>query len=383
MIPILAIALAAAAPQTAPLPAANAAPDYSHDAAWLCRPGREDACAQDLTTTVIAADGSRRTEPFVPAASPAFDCFYVYPTVSRDPTPNSDMVAGPEEHSVAHVQAERFKSVCRVFAPMYRQITLTALRELMVGGTPAMNRAMAYDDVKAAWDDYLKRDNGGRGVVLIGHSQGSFVLKDLIAREIDGKPVQARIISAMLIGANVGVPAGKDAGGDFKSMPLCRSNAQSGCVVSYVSFRADAPPPANSRFGKADLPGMVAACTNPAALGGGKAATRNYLTVTGTPSAAPTPPWTSDGVAVTTPFVSAPGLLSTECASAGGYNYLAVTVNGDPAGARTDAIGGDVMAGGTILKDWGLHLIDMDLAMGDLVALADSQAKGWAAKRRH
>ena len=45
-------------------------------------------------------------------------------------------------------------------------------------------------DVEAAWDDYLARDNKGRGVVLIGHSQGSGILKQLIAREIEGQPAQ-------------------------------------------------------------------------------------------------------------------------------------------------------------------------------------------------
>ena len=48
----------------------------------------------------------------------------------------------------------------------------------------------------------------------------------------------------MLIGMNVGVPEGKDVGGDFKTMPLCRSADQYGCVVSFVTFRSDSPPPA-------------------------------------------------------------------------------------------------------------------------------------------
>ena len=41
---------------------------------------------------------------------------------------NSDMTAGPEEHGVILQQFARFASVCRVYAPLYRQVTLTALR---------------------------------------------------------------------------------------------------------------------------------------------------------------------------------------------------------------------------------------------------------------
>ena len=380
----IALILAAVAPQAATAASPSPTPDYRDASAWLCRPGSRDACAQDQGATVIAADGTRTAAPFKPATDPKFDCFYVYPTVSTDPTPNSDMTADLAERRVIQFQAARFGSVCRVFAPLYRQITLTALRTVMTGGAVAMDRAMAYDDVKLAWDDYLKRDNDGRGVVLVGHSQGAGLLKQLLAREIEGKPVAARIVSAMLIGTNVAVPAGKDVGGDLKIMPLCRTADQVGCVVTYVSFRADAPPPANSRFGKVDGAGLTAGCTNPAALAGGKAIADAYLSSGGAiaSTAAAPGPWTSDGAPVTTPFVKAPGLLSTECVSAGGFTYLAVTTNADASDPRTDSIVGDVTVGPTILKDWGLHLIDMNLAMGDLVTLADRQAKAWRAQRK-
>ena len=102
-------------------------------------------------------------------------------------------------------------------------------------------------------------------MVLIGHSQGSGVLTELIRREIDGKPIQSKIVSALLLGTNVAVPKGQDVGGAFKTMPLCRAADQVGCVISYVSFRSNVPPPADSRFGKVQGEGMEAACTNPAA----------------------------------------------------------------------------------------------------------------------
>src|SRR5262249_12966208 len=77
-----------------------------------------------------------------------------------------------------------------------------------------------------------------------GHSQGSSVLIQLIKNEIDGKPVQDRIVSALLLGMNVAVPIGKDVGGAFQKKPLCRAANQTGCVISYVTFRQNAPPPA-------------------------------------------------------------------------------------------------------------------------------------------
>ena len=365
--------------RTAPVAAPK--PDYADKATWLCLPGRADACSADQSATIVAANGSQTVEAFKPAADPKFDCFYVYPTVSLDPTPNSDMNAGLEERTVATFQAARFAKYCRVFAPLYRQVTITALQALLAGKAVNADRALAYADVKAAWAQYLARDNKGRGVVLIGHSQGSFVLKQLIAEEIDGKPAQKLLVSAMLIGANVGVPSGKDVGGDFKAVPLCRAAGQSGCVVSYVTFRETAPPPANSRFGVVPKAGWQAACTNPAALGGGKAVTDNYLPSKSGFGAAPMGPWTSDGAPVTTPFVKVPGLLSASCKQDGKFSYLALAVNADPADPRTDTITGDVVVFGKVLPDWGLHLIDMPVAMGDLVELANTQAMAWQRRR--
>ncbi len=368
---ILAALQAAASP--------SPAPDYAQDAAWLCRPGRQDACAVNQDVTVVRPDGGRKVERFRADKAAAFDCFYVYPTVSNDPTPNSDMTAGPEELAVAAAQAARFTSKCRVYAPLYRQVTLTALRQTLLGGTPAVDRGLGLADVYNAWNDYLRRDNKGRGVVLIGHSQGSGVLKELIARYIEGQPSQRNVVAAYLIGTNLAVPQGAAVGGDFKRLPLCTRAGQYGCVVSYVTFRADAPPPEGSRFGRiADKPGMVAACVNPAAIGGGKAVTDAIFGAKGAGmSSAEQASWASVGPPVATPFVKVPGLISAECVSGDGFNYLAVTVNADPKDARTDTIVGDVVANGQILKDWGLHLIDMPVAMGNLVELADAQAKAW------
>ena len=379
------VTLALAAALTAPANAQNApAPDYAQEEAWLCRPGRADACAANQDATIVAANGTQTVEAFKPAAEPKFDCFYVYPTVSLDPTPNSDMKAGLEEQTVATFQAARFAKYCRVFAPLYRQITLAGLRRLGSTSNASADRALAYGDVKAAWAQYLATENKGRGVVLIGHSQGSGMLKQLIAEEIDGKAAAtARIISAMLLGTNVAVPVGKTVGGDLKRFALCTSAKQTGCLITYVTFRSEAPPPENSRFGVVAQPGMVAACTNPAALGGGKAVSDNYLGTRGAGlGSGIQAPWVKDGPAVTTPFVKAPGLISTECVTSGKFSYLAVTVNADPADPRTDTIAGDVTILNKVLADWGLHLIDMPVVMGNLVELSNVQAKAWAAKKR-
>ena len=393
----LALALSAVAAAQSPQPQGAAPgptpppPNYREGANWLCRPGRADACgAADLTATRVTAKGQLSPVVYTPARAPAVDCFYVYPTVSHDPTPNSDLTPGPEERGVVQQQFARFGSVCRTYAPMYRQVTLTALQSLMQGKPVAADRELAYADVKAAWQDYLAHDNGGRGFVLIGHSQGSGVLTRLIKEEIDGKPIAKRMVSAILGGTSLPVPPGADVGGAFKSTPLCRRTAQTGCVVAFASFRADSPPPANSRFGRIAAlpgappvaPGSQAACVNPAALGGGRAELHSFMTASGQSITAvpePAPQWVAGQPPLTTAFAYTPGLYQAECVNQGGFSYLAVTVDPDPTDVRrtTAEQTGDVKVGGVILKDWGLHLIDMNLTMGDMTKLVGEQAAAY------
>lgn len=373
----------AQSPAASETPAAPAAQpnDYSKPETWLCRPGQKDSCAVDLSTTIVARNGKFKKESFNAARNAPVDCFYVYPTVSLDPGGNSDMTAGPEEHGVILQQFARFASVCRVYAPLYRQVTLTALRSIIAGKPMPVDRTLGYNDVLEAWNFYLKNDNAGRGVVLIGHSQGSGVLTQLIRNEIDGKPVQEKVISALLLGTNLPVENGKDVGA-FQHIPLCKSASQIGCAVAYASFRDNVPPPANSRFGKAQGENMASACVNPAALGGGSGELHAYLSngrFIASSAAAPKP-WVTPEQKVTTPFVSVPGLLSAQCVSSDAGTYLAVHVNADPSDARTDDIVGDVVVNNQVQKDWGLHLIDANLAMGNLVELVRAQTKVYGKK---
>lgn len=382
--------LNAQAPAPAPAqPAAQEAPkpnDYRDPRNWLCRPGRtDDACAFDMTTTVVSADGKLTRETWTADPKAPIDCFYVYPTVSTDQTPNSDMTADPAEVNVVRQQFARMASKCRPFAPLYRQVTISALmRGLAGGGRPTLDRGLAYDDVRDAWNDYLKHDNQGRGVVLVGHSQGSYVLMPLIRNEIEGKPIQSQLVSAILMGATVPVAKGKDTGGAFRNIPLCRSASQIGCVIAFTSFRSTIKPPANTLFGKADDPAHEAGCTNPANLAGGSGQLHAYLsaggrTITGT---APPQPWVTPPQEINTPWVSVPGLLTAACATNEHATYLEITVHGNPNDPRVDDIVGDLGRPGAPMANWGLHLVDANIAMGNLLEIIGQQTKSYLARKK-
>lgn len=339
---------------------------YADPAHWLCRPDlAESPCETDLDLTVVQEDGTTEVIPHEVATDPAFDCFYVYPTINMTGGGNApfDGEYGPEL-GITRTQAGRFSSLCRVYAPVYRQITMDGF----AAPDAAEMLDTAYADVSDAFRHYLANDNQGRPFVVLGHSQGSGMLSRLLAEEIDDdEALRSHLISALLIGGAVAAPEGEDVGGDFENIPACREDTQTGCVVTFASFRADAPPPEGALFGRPREGGGVALCTNPAALGGGSAELQAIY-----PDA--NQAWAegaTDVPEITTPFFALPGLVSGECVSENGYDYLAITVNADPSGPRIDDISGDIGPA------WGLHAVDYNLVMGDLIDLVATQAAAW------
>jgi hypothetical protein len=361
---------------------ANGADPADTDAAgveWLCRPGQApDPCTASLTTTVAPRSGPTRIARSADAAHPAIDCFYVYPTVSEQSGANANLAIDPAETAVAKSQASRFSQVCRVFAPLYPQLTLSAI--LDPADLTAANLAKAYDGVAAAWDDYLGHDNDGRGVVVIGHSQGAALLIALLRRKVDADPaVRRRLVSAIILGGNVTVPIGQTVGGSFAHIPACTSTTETGCVIAYSSF--DQQPPANSLFGRPGAgvsgltpgaspttTGLQVLCVNPASPSGGAAPLMPYFpsaqTTAGLGSEA------SEAPSVSTPWVTEPDLYMGQCEYRDGASWLQVSAPitaGDTRPVVKETLG----------PTWGLHLVDVNISLGNLVALLADEGRSY------
>ena len=337
---------------------------------WLCKPGLADnPCEPGFKTTTISPSGEVGDVEKVKAdKKPAADCFYVYPTVSDDDGRNSDLSIDPEERSIALYQAARYGLHCRVFAPMYRQITL----ESLFSGTPPTpeERALAYDDVVAAWRTYLDKYNDGRGVILMGHSQGTFVLRQLIHDYVDPKKgVRKRLVSAILLGGNVLVKQGSAVGGDFQHVDACESPKETGCAIAFSTFNA--PVPADARFGHATttLNGSPATGDEVLCAYPGSGQLRSVY-----PSE-PFAPGTTIGTAtnlvgVPRPAVSTPWIQADAytggCSATDNANVLQISPVDDAPTLNPvpDAT-------------WGLHLVDANIALGNLTDLVAKQIKAY------
>jgi Protein of unknown function (DUF3089) len=337
------------------VPDVGAATRPSHTAAttvWLCRPNQP----ADPCTTSRASTASPRAR--------GFDCFYVYPTVSAETSENADLTVQPAEKAAAIVQASRFSQRCTVWAPMYRQVTVAGLKGLT---TVRTGTATAYASLLAAWKDYLAHDNHGRPIIFIGHSQGAAMLIRLLQTQIDPSPsLRRRMVSAILLGGNVQVPTGRSVGGTFRDIPTCGSASQTGCVIAYSTFGST--PPANSLFGRAgrgvslqsgqtDSGSQQVACVNPVTFTALAGNLQPYFrSATARPS----------GVPVVTPWVNFPGLYNAQCRQSAGASWLQVTTTpaaGDPRPTVSATLG----------PQWGYHLDDVNLALGNLVTDVGSE----------
>jgi hypothetical protein len=354
---------------------AFSSPTYSQDENWLCRPGASTSrCKDPAESTEVGTDNA-----LSPVAAPAkvtnkTDCFYVYPSVDvTSPAGRVKDFANIEDiWTVARTQGALFGHLCSVYAPLYHQATINSYNDPTVRDSLLEE---AYGEVDDAFNHYLAQYNKGRDIILIGHSQGSHMLRRLMQKHFDGaegETLRKQLSLAILLGplGDVTVPKGALVGGSFRSIPICQSAEERACVVTYSSYPANMPP--NATFGLAvgGIPeGREAPCTNPAAMAGGKAKSAGAYFLS-------TPVGTYAGATidfksmlqVKTDLTVYRNMYSLECKkNDAGQPYLAVTVEQASGAARKDPIQYD--APGLALSLLGLHVLDYNLGLDDLAAL--------------
>ena len=372
----------AAAPAAAAAPASQP-PRYDQAEAWLCRPDLpQDPCRDDLDATEVRADGAHIARPFVPAAHPLADCFYVYPTVDMEVSPGNhdDFTDTSRMREFTRAQVARFSSVCRVFVPLYRQMTIGTY--LAPADEHQRRFDVAFGDVQAAFRHYLAHFDDGRGIVLLGHSQGAQMVEKLLQTTFDDDPaMRARLVVALPIGGDVNVAEGSTRGGTFHNLPLCTSDDELGCVVAYATY---APEGLKHPWPGPPGPGRRTACVNPAALGGpSRARLSGTAFVTHSRYRDNMP---GSGLA-STPFVILPDFYSAWCVDRpDGFSYLAVTPDPRPGDTRSNPLDLDAALWRQQLGrvQLGLHILDYQFTQDDLVRLVGRKAAvAGAAPRAH
>ena len=201
-----------------------APPDYSDLKYWAASPHK--------------ADASDKIPLFLKDEKQDYraDVFFIYPTIYDNDSDTASWNAWLSDEKVNAeidkttilLQTSVFNGSCRVYSPRYRQANMVAFYSM---GTPKADAAfdMAYNDVKTAFQYYLKNENNGRPIVIAGHSQGTLHAIRLLKEFFDGTSLQKQLVCAYIPGYRIKTD-------EYKSLPVGERPDQTGCILGWRSY---------------------------------------------------------------------------------------------------------------------------------------------------
>lgn len=165
------------------------------------------------------------------------DVFFLHPTIYttqlKDSNLNADIndayLNAKTDYSSILYQASVFNQHARIYAPRFREAHISAY--FTKDTLRSINAfAIAYADIKSAFDYYLKNHNNGRPIIIASHSQGTTHALRLLKDYFENKPLQKQLVAAYLVGMEIP----KDF---FSSLEMCENPAQTGCFCGWRTFR--------------------------------------------------------------------------------------------------------------------------------------------------
>lgn len=348
----------------------TAAPDYADKASWACRPDVSgDACDRDLTAVEVLPNGTTQLVAHQPAPAPKIDCFYIYPTVDLNVLPglHQNIQDKSEPEKTTALQAARLSEVCRVFAPLYRQVTIGTY--LTASDDRGLCFDVAYEDVRRAFEHYLQNDNQGRGFVIYGHSQGGQITSRLVRERIEtDSALKARLVAALPIGWSLGTDASLSTGGSFKSVPLCKTKQELGCAMGYRTYAAGNTFPTEP----AQLSeGSVSVCTLPP----DPAAEQTILSRSYFPSNLDSGGMFPASIARQAPYVLYRRMYKARCVSQGSLKAMEISLAREAGDTRPNPLD---FSSAILQSSNGTHIFDVQLTEGDLIDVIAAKAAAYA-----
>lgn len=205
-----------------------AASRYADKAMWLARPDLPDS------------PGKWTPDGATPGPRPPVSVFYVHPTSyfgrAQWNAPLDDASANRYATLFLRGQATAFNATGDIWAPRYRQATFGTF--LTTGKDAQAALDLAYHDVEAAFDAFVRDIGPSRPIILAGHSQGALHLIRLLHDRVAGTALARRIVAAYV----VGWPVSRSVDLPRMGLPECRGPTQAGCILSWQSFAEPADP---------------------------------------------------------------------------------------------------------------------------------------------
>lgn len=202
-------------------------PDYSNLNYWASHPWKTNA-ADKIPSSIQ----NKNKDSLV-------DVFFIHPTTYTELAMpmgwNADIdneaINKKTDNGTILYQASVFNQHCRIFAPRYRQANLKAF---FTTDKSAADKAfeIAYEDIKAAFEYYLKYYNKGRPIIIASHSQGTIHAGRLLKEFFENKSLEKNLVCAYIIG----LPVFENY---FKKLRPCKDSTATGCFVSWRTFKEE------------------------------------------------------------------------------------------------------------------------------------------------
>ncbi|MBK8350304.1 MAG: DUF3089 domain-containing protein [Saprospirales bacterium] len=200
------------------------ATDYSNQQNWAALPTMKDNADWTPNGLTNKQDSAQ------------VDVFFIHPTTDvtgfkGNANIDNKAINNQTDDFPIKYQASVFNESCKVYAPRYRQ---AALHNFFTKNNEKSEQAfdVAYQDIKAAFEYYLKNYNNGKPIIIAGHSQGSMHAQRLLREYFDGKPLQNQLVEAYIIG----FPTHEN---QFQYLKISEKADTFGGYISYSTFGMD------------------------------------------------------------------------------------------------------------------------------------------------
>ncbi len=203
-------------------------PNFEENTSWAALPSLMDMA--DQIPKCKSQIGDHQSDAKV-------DVFFIYPTIYTQKPENgftwnasiTDKNLNERiDNSAIKNQASVFNGSCKVYSPRYRQAHYSVfLTKDSVSARKAMD--VAYDDVKEAFNYYLKNYNHNRPIIIAAHSQGTLHAVRLLQEFFDNKPLKSQLVTAYLVGMPINDSM-------FQDLKISLNSGDVGGYVSWNTF---------------------------------------------------------------------------------------------------------------------------------------------------
>jgi len=232
--------------------------DYGNLNNWAFHPNKPGTLIDGFNLNIAVINEQLQTTSIIQNSNNAMtntgvDVFFIHPTILQNMDSYTTIENVPIELQNSFFVAASIRGQAgllaqygRMFAPRYRQATPPTFINT---NTPLLLQAstlgIAYQDIKAAFLQYLSQHNNGNKIILASHSQGAYLAGFLLRDVFDNNPqLRQQLVVAVVAGmvSNYSTAFGTT-GGWWEHIPFCTEVNECGCVMNWRSYKEGQTPP--------------------------------------------------------------------------------------------------------------------------------------------